>query len=95
MAGRSDQIAIPIGSDKDREKKDRSKIDRMIAIPLDQSYFFKIFKCFLAYTKFNYKYNKYITIDKVSHSTLYIRDKINNFNRDESVPIQKILKNLR
>ena len=52
MAGRSDQIAVPIGSDRDREKKDRSKIDRMIAIPLDQSYFLKIFKCFLAYTKF-------------------------------------------
>ncbi len=84
MAGWSDQIAIPIGSDRDREKKDRSKIDRMIAIPLDQSYF-KIFKCFLAYTKFNYKYNKYITIDKVSLSTLYIRDNINDFNRDESV----------
>ena len=36
-----------------------------------------------------------MTIDKVSiHSILYIRDKINNFNRDESVSIQKILKNL-
>ncbi len=64
MAGRSDQIAIPIGSDRDCEKK----IDRMIVIPLDQSYFFKIL---LAYTKFNYIYNKYITIDKISHSILY------------------------
>ena len=36
----------------------------------------------------------YITIDKVLHSILYIRDKINKFNPDESVPIQKILKNL-
>ncbi len=25
MAGRSDQIAIPIGSDRDREKKDKNK----------------------------------------------------------------------
>jgi hypothetical protein len=40
-------------------------------------------------------YNKYITIDKVSHSILYIRDKINNFNPDESVSFQKFLKNLR
>jgi hypothetical protein len=31
----------------------------------------------------------YITIDKVLHSILYIRDKINKFNPDESVPIQK------
>jgi hypothetical protein len=54
----------------------------------------KIFLCFLAYTKFIIY--KYISIDKVgSHSILYIRDKINNFNRDESVSIQKILKNLR
>jgi len=53
----------------------------MIAIPLDQSYFFKIF---LAYTKFNYIYNLYITIDKVSHLILYLREKINNFNPDES-----------
>jgi hypothetical protein len=36
----------------------------------------------------------YITIDKVLHSILYIRDKINKFNPDESVPIQKILKDL-
>jgi hypothetical protein len=49
----------------------------------------------LAYTKFNYIYTKYITIDKVSHLILYIRDKINNFNPDESGSIQKILKNLR
>jgi len=39
MAGRSDQVAILIGSDRDREKKDRSMIDRLIAIPLDQSRF--------------------------------------------------------
>jgi hypothetical protein len=39
MAGRSDQIAILIGSDMDHEKKDRSMIDRLIAIPLDQSRF--------------------------------------------------------
>ena len=35
-----------------------------------------------------------ITIDKVSHSIIYIRDKINEFNPDESAPIQKILKDL-
>jgi len=35
MAGRSDQI----GSDRDREKKDRLMIDRLIANPLDQSRF--------------------------------------------------------
>jgi len=34
----------------------------------------------------------YITIDKVLNSILYIRDKINKFNPDESVPILKILK---
>ncbi len=32
MAGRSDQIAILIGSDRDREKKDRLMIDRLITI---------------------------------------------------------------
>ncbi len=31
------------------------------------------------YTNFNY-----ITIDKVSHLILYLREKINNFNPDES-----------
>ncbi len=66
----------------------------MIAIPLDQSYSFKIFICFLAHILNLIIYNKYITIDKVSHSILYIRDKINNFNPDESVWIRKILKNL-
>jgi hypothetical protein len=39
MAGRPDQIAVLIGSDMGREKKDRSMIDRLIAIPLDQSRF--------------------------------------------------------
>jgi len=29
-------------------------------------------------------YNKYITIDKVSHLILYLREKINNFNPDDS-----------
>ncbi len=41
MAGRSDQIAIPIPIGSDRIVK--KKIDRMIAIPLDQFYFFKIY----------------------------------------------------
>jgi len=53
MAGRSRNR-----SDRDREKKDR----KMIAIPLDQSYFFKIFICFLAYILNLIVYNKYITI---------------------------------
>jgi hypothetical protein len=39
MADRSDQIAILIGSDMDREKK----IDRLIAIPPDQSRFQDIY----------------------------------------------------
>jgi hypothetical protein len=81
MASRSDQIAIPIGSYKNREN--------LIFLKFQFQ-----FICFLAYTKFNYIYNKYITIDKVSHSILYIREKINNFNPDESVSIQKIVKNL-
>jgi len=64
----------PIRSDRDPDRTEivKKKIDRMIAIPLDQSYFFKIF---LAYTIFNYIYNKFITIDKVSHLILYLREK--------------------
>jgi len=45
MAGRSDQIAILIGSDRDREKKDRST-DRDPARSIS---FFKIFMCFIAF----------------------------------------------
>ena len=39
MSGRSDQIAILIGLNSDREKKDRWMIDPLIAIQLDQSHF--------------------------------------------------------
>jgi hypothetical protein len=51
MAGRFDQIAIPVGSDRDREKKDRSN-DRDPARSI--LFFLNISICFLAYTKFNY-----------------------------------------
>ena len=40
MAGPSDQITILIGSDRDRKKEDRSMINRLIAIPLDQCFDF-------------------------------------------------------
>ncbi len=50
MAGRSDQIAILNGSDRDREKKDRST-DRN---PAPSISFFKIFICFIAFFKSYY-----------------------------------------
>jgi len=45
-AGRSDQIAILIGSDRDREKKNRD--------PARSISFFKIFVCFIAFFEFYY-----------------------------------------
>ncbi len=65
----------------------------MIVIPLDQSHFSKYLYAF-QYILNVIIYKKNITIDKVLHSILYIRDKISEFNPDESVPVQKILKDL-